>query len=50
MIVTGATFHLTLIMLPVAIFYLFLFVMGIGLVLSVLVIYFRDIEHLYGVF
>lgn len=50
MIVTGATFHLSLIMLPVALFYIFLYAMGIGLILSVLIIYFRDIEHLYGVF
>ena len=50
MIVTDADFHVTLILLPVAFIYMLLFSLGVSLILSVSVIYFRDIKHLYGVF
>lgn len=50
MIATSSTFHLTLILVPVALFYLFIFSTGIGLILATLVVFFRDVEYLYGVF
>ena len=37
-------------MFPVPLFYLLLICIGMGLILSVLAVYFRDIVHLYGVF
>jgi ABC-type polysaccharide/polyol phosphate export permease len=50
MIATGASFHITVVLLPLVLIYLLVFCIGIGLLLSVGVVYFRDIEHLYGVF
>ena len=49
MIFTRATFHWTILLFPVPLFFLLLFAMGIGMVLSALSVYFRDITHLYGV-
>ncbi|MDY2636418.1 MAG: ABC transporter permease [Phascolarctobacterium sp.] len=50
MIVTGAEFYLTIILLPIVLAYFLLFSIGISLVLSVMVIFFRDVQYLYGVF
>ena len=50
MIVTGAPFHVTLLLIPIPIFYTFLFATGLGIMLSALTVYFRDIAHFYGVF
>lgn len=50
MIVTNSSFYITLVMLPLALLYIFIFSMGTGLILSVLVVYFRDVEYLYNVF
>lgn len=50
MIVTNSSFYITLVMLPLALLYIFIFSMGAGLILSVLVVYFRDVEYLYNVF
>ena len=50
MIVTNSSFYITLVMLPLALLYIFVFSMGAGLILSVLVVYFRDVEYLYNVF
>lgn len=49
MILTGVKFHFTLILAPVVLLYTLLFSVGVGLALSALVVYFRDIQHLYGV-
>lgn len=49
MIVTRAPFHVTLLLLPIPIFYTFLFSTGLGILLSALTVYFRDIAHFYGV-
>ena len=49
MIFTKATFYWTILLFPVPLFFLLLFAMGIGMVLSALSVYFRDITHLYGV-
>ena len=50
MIVTRAPFHVTLLLIPIPIFYTFLFATGLGILLSALTVYFRDIAHFYGVF
>ena len=50
MIVTRAPFHATLLLMPIPIFYTFLFATGLGIMLSALTVYFRDIAHFYGVF
>ena len=49
MVITGAEFHWTILFLWVAIFFLFLFAIGVGLVLSAYTVFYRDIAHLYGV-
>ena len=50
MLITKVDFHLTLFMLPISFIYILVFCIGVGLILSVLVVFFRDIQHLYGVF
>lgn len=49
MIFTKAPFHLTILLFPIPLFFLLLFAAGVGMVLSALSVYFRDITHLYGV-
>ena len=36
--------------MPVALLYILVFSIGMGLLLSVMIVFFRDIQHLYGVF
>ena len=50
MIVTGAPFHATLLLMPLSIFYVFLFTSGLSLLLAAATVYFRDIAHFWGVF
>jgi ABC-2 type transport system permease protein len=50
MAIDGVTFSWALLMIPVAVMYLLLFMMGLGLLLSTVVVFFRDIEHIYSVF
>lgn len=50
MAVTRAEYHMTAILLPVVLFYLLVFSIGMSLILSVMVVFFRDIQYLYGVF
>ena len=49
MIFTGVKINLSILLFPIPLFFLLLFCMGIGLILSALSVYFRDIMHLYGV-
>jgi len=49
-IARGLPLQLTTLFVPVYLISLVLFSLGIGLVLSALYVYFRDIKHLYGVF
>lgn len=49
MLVTGTKFHLSMLMVPVAVTYLFMFATGIGMILSSYAVFFRDIAHIYGV-
>ena len=50
MVFTKAPFYSTLLLMPIPIFYTFLFAVGLGTMLSALTVYFRDIAHFYGVF
>ena len=50
MLITGAPFHATLLLLPIPIFYTFLFSVGLGILLSAVTGFFRDIAHFYSVF
>lgn len=49
MAIDGVRFSWALFMIPVAVFYLFLFSLGLGLLLAAVVVFFRDIQHIYGV-
>lgn len=49
MIFTGAPFSFTMLLVIVPLFFLFVFCCGMGLILSALSVYFRDITHLYSV-
>ncbi len=49
MVVTKATFHPTILLFFIPVFYLILFSTGLGLILSSLTVYFRDLSHLYNV-
>lgn len=49
MAVTEADYHITAFLLPVVLLYFLLFSIGMSLILSVMVVYFRDIQYLYGV-
>lgn len=49
MLVTRARFYWTILLIPVPIVFLFLFCCGMGMILSALSVYFRDITHLWGV-
>ena len=50
MIFTGAKFSLITFTFIIPIFFMLIFCLGVGLILSTLAVYFRDIIHLYGVF
>lgn len=49
MLFTGVPLHPVQLLVPVPLFFLLLFCTGIGMVLSAMAVYFRDIIHLYGV-
>ena len=49
-IITGAPFYWTMLLLPIPIFYAFVFSLGVALLLSSAAVFFRDLAYLYGVF
>ena len=49
MIFTGAKFHWTMILMPLVIAELYIFCCGLGFFLAQLNVFFRDMEHIYGV-
>lgn len=49
MLATDVRFSSTLIILPIGLLLLFVFSVGVGLVVSALAVYFRDLFHLYSV-
>lgn len=50
MLFQGVTPSITAILFPIPVVYCLLFVCGVSLFLSAATVYFRDIQHLYGVF
>ena len=50
MIITGVSFHISIIFSVIPILFLLLFVFGLGLILAILNTYFSDIGYLYNVF
>lgn len=50
MIFTGAKFHITIVTIWIPMLYLMLFSFGLSLILSTVNVFFRDTQHLYGVF
>ena len=49
-LVTRAPFSWTILLLPVPIFYVFVFSVGVGMLLSAAAVFFRDLTYIYGVF
>ena len=50
MIITGVRFHATMLLTPLVALYATLFSIGLGLILATIMVFFRDIAHLYSVF
>ena len=48
--ITGSPFYWTMFLIPLPILYLFLFSLGVAMLLSSLAVFFRDLTYLYGVF
>jgi len=48
--VTGAPFYWTILLVPIPIIYLLMFSIGVGLLLSAMSVFFRDLTYIYGVF
>ena len=49
MVVTRAPFHATMFLTPLLILYVLMFATGLGLILCTIMVFFRDIAHLYTV-
>jgi len=47
--VTGAPFHWTLILFPIPVLYTFMFSLGVGMLLSSVAVFFKDMTHLWGI-
>ena len=47
--VTRAPLHWTIVLVPIPVLYTFLFALGVGMLLSSMAVFFRDLQHLYGV-
>lgn len=50
MVVTRAPFNICMLYTPIVVLYAFAFSLGIGLILSAYMVFFRDISYLYGIF
>ncbi|MCJ0438704.1 ABC transporter permease, partial [Clostridioides difficile] len=49
MIITNVPFKVTMLLSPILILYISMFAVGLGLILSTMMVFFRDIAHLYSV-
>ena len=49
-LITKSEIGISFLLIPVLLMYLFLFSYGLGMILSVVAVYFRDIMHLYSIF
>jgi len=48
--ITGVPFRWTMLLIPIPIIYIFVFSLGVAMLMSSLVVFFRDLTHLYSVF
>jgi len=48
-VATGASFNWTMLLIPLPILYVVVFSMGIGMLLSAMTVFFRDITYIYGI-
>ena len=44
-----APFHWTILLVPIPFFYVFVFALGVGMLLSSMAVFFRDLTYLYGI-
>ncbi|MCL2436420.1 MAG: ABC transporter permease [Clostridiales bacterium] len=49
MVITGASFKITMLLLPVPILYTFIFAFGVAMLLAAMAVFFRDVMYLYSV-
>ncbi|MCL2425550.1 MAG: ABC transporter permease [Oscillospiraceae bacterium] len=49
-IFTGSEFYWTMLLIPIPLIYIFVFSLGVAMLLSSLAVFFRDLTYLYGVF
>jgi len=49
-LVTRAPMHWTILLMPIPMLYTFLFSLGIGMLLSSMAVFFRDLSYIYGIF
>jgi len=49
MFATGSPIYSTILLVPLPVLYIFVFSLGIGLILAAAIVYFRDMSYLYGV-
>lgn len=49
MLATGTPFYATILLTPLLMVYMILFTIGMGMILSVIMVFFRDIAHIYNV-
>lgn len=49
-LITKAPIHWTIILIPIPLIYLFVFVLGLSMLLSCTAVFFKDLQHLYGIF
>ena len=49
MLITGAHFYPSMLFSPIAVLYAFVFSTGIGMILSAVMVFFRDISYIYGI-
>ena len=47
--VTRAPMHWTIVLMPIPILYVFMFALGMGMLLSSMAVFFRDLQYIYGV-
>jgi len=49
MIITGAPFKITMLLIPIPILYTFIFAFGVAMMLAAMAVFFRDLTYLYSV-
>ena len=50
MALTGVHFHKSLLLIPLVMLFLIVFTIGVGLILAAIMVYFRDIQFIWGIF